>query len=590
MRDRDEGEQSRKLFIGGLDYDTTDEKLRQHFEQWGELTDHVVMKFPDSKRSRGFGFVTYASGPSVDNCLDSLPHTIDGKTVEIKRATPREDDHGRRRGRGRFDDDEEYDPESKQMRKLFVGGLSYQTSEEQLREYFEQYGELVDSVVMKFPDSGRSRGFGFVTFEKAYMVDNCQKARPHELDGKTIETKRATPKSDAGKPEAQATVKKIFVGGLSDEIEDEDLKEYFGEFGKVTNVDQLKWNDTGKKRGFGFVEFDDHDAVDKIVLIPRHPVKDRKLEVKKALSKSEMELVKQKTGDNRGYGGGRNDFGRGGGGGGYNNRGNMGMGGGNMGMGMNNMGMGMNNMGMGMGMNNMGMGMGNMGMNNMGMGMNNMGMGMNNMGMGMGNMGMGGGMGGNMGGGMGGNMGGGMGGGNMGGGMGGGNMGGGGMGGGSGGGGSNMGGGNRRSMGGGDSEKSKSDQPVYSTNTGANPGYKTEGGNSGSMGGGGGGMGQGMGGGMGGNMGMGMNNMGMGGMGMNNMGMGMGNMGMGGGMGGGNMGGGMGGGNMGGRSGGGPMRQGGGGGGGQGGGAGRDAPYSRGGSSSGGRGGGGSRW
>uniref|UniRef100_A0A493TJ46 RRM domain-containing protein n=1 Tax=Anas platyrhynchos platyrhynchos TaxID=8840 RepID=A0A493TJ46_ANAPP len=53
-----EPEQLRKLFIGGLSFETTDESLRSHFEQWGTLTDCVVMRDPNTKRSRGFGFVT----------------------------------------------------------------------------------------------------------------------------------------------------------------------------------------------------------------------------------------------------------------------------------------------------------------------------------------------------------------------------------------------------------------------------------------------------------------------------------------------------------------------------------------------------
>jgi len=47
---------------------------------------------------------------------------------------------------------------------------------------------------MKFNDTGRSRGFAFLTFEKAFMVDDCQRARPHELGGKELEVKRAAPK------------------------------------------------------------------------------------------------------------------------------------------------------------------------------------------------------------------------------------------------------------------------------------------------------------------------------------------------------------------------------------------------------------
>ena len=60
-----EPEHLRKLFIRGLSFETTDEGLRSRFEQWGMLTDCVVMRDPNAKRPRGFGFVTYATVEEV---------------------------------------------------------------------------------------------------------------------------------------------------------------------------------------------------------------------------------------------------------------------------------------------------------------------------------------------------------------------------------------------------------------------------------------------------------------------------------------------------------------------------------------------
>ncbi|CAF0724825.1 unnamed protein product [Brachionus calyciflorus] len=183
-------------------------------------------------------------------------------------------------------------------RKVFVGSLSYSTTEEALRNYFSKFGELMDSVIMKESKSGKSRGFGFVTYTKSSMVDELQKARPHKLDGRELETKRATPKEESGKPGAESTTKKLFVGGIKEGLTDSDLKEYFSKYGNVEDCVIMKDKESNKLRGFGFVTFDDYDPVDKLVLDKNHSIKGQKLIVKKAMPKDGENAGNQKNGNN----------------------------------------------------------------------------------------------------------------------------------------------------------------------------------------------------------------------------------------------------------------------------------------------------
>jgi RNA recognition motif-containing protein len=77
-------------------------------------------------------------------------------------------------------------------KKLFVGGLSWGTSDDGLRAAFEQFGEIVEAKVVLDRDSGRSRGFGFVTFEDdAAATRAVEEMNGTELEGRNIRVDEA---------------------------------------------------------------------------------------------------------------------------------------------------------------------------------------------------------------------------------------------------------------------------------------------------------------------------------------------------------------------------------------------------------------
>ena len=220
-----------KLFVGGLSWDTTEQMLRDAFGHYGGLADvvsgprrgfgaappcpvlaprarkgalltplappppssQVVMRDKSTGKPRGFGFVTMADGDSAKQaCADK--HTIDGRVVEAKVSVP-PGEAGREAGRGGRGG------AAAQNRKIFVGGLSPDTRDDDFRQYFEQFGEIVESQIMQDHMTGRSRGFGFITYTSDASVQNVfSEGRHHEIKGKQVEVKTATPrKPDAHK-------------------------------------------------------------------------------------------------------------------------------------------------------------------------------------------------------------------------------------------------------------------------------------------------------------------------------------------------------------------------------------------------------
>ncbi|CAL8355285.1 unnamed protein product [Merluccius merluccius] len=204
--------------------------------------------------------------------------------------------------------------------KMFVGGLSWDTSKKDLKDYFSKFGEVTDCTIKMDQQTGRSRGFGFILFKEAASVERVLEQKEHRLDGRQIDPKKAM----AMKKEP---VKKIFVGGLNPDTEKDVIQEYFGTFGEIETIELPQDPKTDKRRGFVFITYKDETPVKKVLEKKFHNVSGSKCEIKIAQPK---EVYQQQQYGSRGggYGGGRGR-GRGGQGGqnwnqGYNNYWNQG--------------------------------------------------------------------------------------------------------------------------------------------------------------------------------------------------------------------------------------------------------------------------
>ncbi|KAL4874174.1 hypothetical protein BDV12DRAFT_159248 [Aspergillus spectabilis] len=163
-----------KMFIGGLNWETTDQSLKEYFSQFGEVQECTVMRDSATGRSRGFGFLTFRD-PKTVNTVMVKEHYLDGKIIDPKRAIPRD--------------------EQEKTSKIFVGGVSQEATEQDFKQFFMQFGRVIDATLMIDKDTGRPRGFGFVTFDSEAAVEAAL-SRPLDILGKPIEVKKAQPRGN----------------------------------------------------------------------------------------------------------------------------------------------------------------------------------------------------------------------------------------------------------------------------------------------------------------------------------------------------------------------------------------------------------
>ncbi|KAH9025574.1 hypothetical protein EDB85DRAFT_2092733 [Lactarius pseudohatsudake] len=106
--------------------------------------------------------------------------------------------------------------------KMFVGGLSWDTTDEGLRNYFSEFGKVDACIIVRDADV-KSRGFAFLTFEEPASV-NAVMIREHFLDGKAIDPKRAIPR------EEHLRNTRYFVGGLAPHSTADSMRVFFSFF------------------------------------------------------------------------------------------------------------------------------------------------------------------------------------------------------------------------------------------------------------------------------------------------------------------------------------------------------------------------
>lgn len=164
-----------------------------------------------------------------------------------------------------------------QFTNVYVKNLDTEVTDEELNELFGKYGKITSAAVAK-DDEGKSRGFGFVNFEKH---EDAQKAvdelNDTEYRGKTLYVSRAQKKNEREqelrRQYEQARLEKLskyqgvnlYIKNLDDDIDDERLRQEFSVYGVITSAKVMRDENTGISRGFGFVCFSEADEATRAI-------------------------------------------------------------------------------------------------------------------------------------------------------------------------------------------------------------------------------------------------------------------------------------------------------------------------------------
>ncbi|KAJ1269616.1 hypothetical protein BS78_07G225000 [Paspalum vaginatum] len=178
-----------KVYVGNLPYDVDSEGLAQLFDQAGVVEVAEVIYNRETGQSRGFGFVTMSTIEEADKAIEMFNrYDISGRLLNVNRASPR----GTRMERPprQF---------ASSSFRAYVGNLPWQADDSRLVQLFSEHGEVVNATVVYDRETGRSRGFGFVTMGSKEELDDAISALDgQELDGRPLRVNVAAERPQRG--------------------------------------------------------------------------------------------------------------------------------------------------------------------------------------------------------------------------------------------------------------------------------------------------------------------------------------------------------------------------------------------------------
>ncbi|KAL4204609.1 hypothetical protein AMTRI_Chr01g132820 [Amborella trichopoda] len=168
-------------------------------------------------------------------------------------------------------------------RKLFIRGLGWDTTTESLRTLFSQYGEIEEGVVILDKATGKSKGYGFVTFKHIDGALNALKEPSKKIDGRMTVTQLAASGNQPSVPSVDVSARKIFVGNVPFDMPADRLLHHFLQYGEVEEGPLGFDKQTGKSRGFALFVYKTVEAAKAALEEPNKSVDGHQLVCKLAV-------------------------------------------------------------------------------------------------------------------------------------------------------------------------------------------------------------------------------------------------------------------------------------------------------------------
>lgn len=266
---------SASLYVGELDPSVTEAMLFELFSSIGQVASIRVCRDAVTRRSLGYAYVNYNNTADGERALEDLNYTlIKGRPCRIMWS--QRDPALRKTGQG----------------NVFIKNLDTAIDNKALHDTFAAFGNILSCKVAQ-DEFGNSKGYGFVHYETAEAATNAIK----HVNGMLLNEKKVYVGHHIAKKDRQskfeemkANFTNVYVKNIDQETTDDEFRDLFEAYGDITSASLARDNETGKSRGFGFVNFIQHEAASKAVdELNDKDFKGQKLYVGRAQKKHERE-------------------------------------------------------------------------------------------------------------------------------------------------------------------------------------------------------------------------------------------------------------------------------------------------------------